>query len=189
MSRSTIRLAAILVPAIIGDAAASASWTIERATGEPDAVYVRYRPSRVNGGPGFEELGQALGSAQPCKRIRSISLGRLEIIESEALQREVLGYLEPGFRRDIAAASSPSASRRGSAIARLRGPFREAVRNTSFVRDVDLALRSHGYAIAAVGFEKFMIRKEGGTARFDAITWLTTAPLHGGGDDPRCDVR
>ena len=109
------------------------------------------------------------------KRILSgINLGRVIQIRSDSLQVEIQDYLKKRHPKILEAAYSSAGNMHNPKVKPLRKPFEEAVVNSSYVQSIADILRKHGYEVAGVSTEKFMLINQ---KSLDAMAWLKVKQL------------
>ena len=121
---------------------------------------------------GYNNLKEAIDSVPKNSRITHIAAS--DLLEQTDFQSEVFSYLEMRYPDELGSALVSAGNMHNPAVKNLRKGFKEAVLNSSLIKEINIIFSNRCERVTEVNIEKFFIHRDSGEPKFSSFLWLST---------------
>lgn len=121
---------------------------------------------------GYEKLKEAIATIPQDSWIMHI--GGSDLLDQMDFQDEIFSYLQNNHPSELAKALASAGNMHNPAVKQLREPFKEAILNSEYIREINTSFSNRCERITEVIIEKFFINKKVAQPKFESFLWLGT---------------
>lgn len=132
-----------------------------------DGATVIYRSA-----DGYNNLKDAINSVPINSWITHIAAS--DLLEHTSFHSEVFSYLKIKYPDELASALGSAGNMHNPAVKNIQEGFKEAVLNSVFTKELNIAFADRCERVTEVNIEKFFIYRDSGEPKFSSFLWLST---------------
>jgi hypothetical protein len=121
---------------------------------------------------GYNNLKEAIASVPENSWIVHLAVSNL--LEQTNFQSEIFSYLEAKYPEKLEKALVSAGNMHNPAVRNLQDAFKEAVLNSSYIKEINTNFINRCERITKVEIEKFFIHIDSGKPKFSSFLWLST---------------
>jgi len=117
----------------------------------------------------IKDLNEAFANGN----VTHLTMRRIADIKSDTLQVDIHEYFKTNYSNEYQTALKSTGNMYNPAIQPLRKLFKQALLSSRYFESLKNKIRSAGYILTDITYEKFRLIKHNGVVSFDAYTWVS----------------